>query len=194
MLERFESMTASRYTSRLSLIMVLAAAAAVGSFAFFRPGSELVSSTVAAAEPGASTAVIQKKDDEPALRSFMRQKLEASNRILEGLVTDDLKMVEEGSDVLLKMSREAKWRASNDMLYRRYSTEFVDAVSDMKEKAAAQSIDGTSLAWINATMKCLKCHEWVRNTIIADLDRESGSLPDAARLKNLLSQVPVRTP
>lgn len=121
-------------------------------------------------------ALAQKKDDEPALRAFMRLKLDASNKILEGLCTDDLSMVVEGSDVLLKMSKEEKWRASNDMLYRRYSTEFTDAVSDLREKAVEQSVDGASLAWINATMKCLKCHEWVRNTIIAD-----GGKPNAIR-------------
>ncbi|MCA9034705.1 MAG: hypothetical protein KDA91_06220 [Planctomycetaceae bacterium] len=109
------------------------------------------------------------QEKEPVLSKFMRQKLNASNLILEGLVTDDLKLVEEGCDVLLKMSHEEKWRISNDMLYRRFSTEFVDSVKDMKEKASRQSIDGTSLAWINATMTCLKCHEWVRNTVIADL-------------------------
>jgi hypothetical protein len=121
-------------------------------------------------------ALAQKKDDEPALRAFMRQKLDATNKILEGLCTDDLSMVVEGSDVLLKMSKEEHWRASNDMLYRRYSTEFTDAVSDLREKAVEQSVDGASLAWINATMKCLKCHEWVRNTIIAD-----GGKPGAIR-------------
>ncbi len=121
-------------------------------------------------------ALAQKKDDEPALKEFMRQKLDATNKILEGLCTDDLSMVVEGSDVLLKMSKEEKWRASNDVLYRRYSTEFIDSVSDLREKAVEQSVDGASLAWINATMKCLKCHEWVRNTIIAD-----GGKPQSIR-------------
>lgn len=112
--------------------------------------------------------VPQDQEKEPPLRKFMRQKLDASNRILEGLVTDNMPLVESGSEVLLKMGREEKWRISNDMLYRRYSTEFIDAVNDMKEKAAANSIDGASLAWIKSTMTCLKCHEWVRNTIIAE--------------------------
>ncbi len=134
----------------------------------------------------AAPVLTQKKDDEPLLRSFMRQKLDASNKILEGLVTDDLAMVEQGADTLLKMSTEAKWRASNDMLYRRYSTEFVDAVSDMKEKAKAQSIDGTSLAWINSTMTCLKCHEWVRNTIVAKNGDASLRSPDDAELRKAL--------
>lgn len=164
-------MSCSGNVVRISLVLVSAAAVATGLFSqwSFTDGSALAET--AAKEPQATFVSVQKKDDEPALRSFMRQKLEASNRILEGLVTDDLSMVEAGSETLLKMSTEAKWRASNDMLYRRYSTEFVDAVSDMKEKAKSQSIDGTSLAWIKSTMTCLKCHEWVRNTIIADAGR-----------------------
>lgn len=138
-------------------------------------------------------AAPQKKDDEPALRAFMRQKLDATNRILEGLCTDDLSMVVEGSDVLLKMSKEEKWRASNDMLYRRYSTEFTDAVSDLREKAVEQSMDGASLAWINATMKCLKCHEWVRNTILADAAGPGGRDSDRRILAEAL-RLPDRTP
>ena len=125
-----------------------------------------------------AATVPQDEEKKPGLPKFMRQKLEASNQILEGLVTDNLSLVEAGCDALLKMSREEKWRISNDMLYRRYSREFIDAVADMKEKAAAQSIDGASLAWIKSTMTCLKCHEWVRNTVIADNPKAQLLLPE----------------
>lgn len=32
-------------------------------------------------------------------------------------------------------------------------------------------IDGASMAWVNVTMKCLKCHKWVRNTVLAESAR-----------------------
>jgi hypothetical protein len=110
------------------------------------------------------------KKDEPgqALSRFMRQKLQASNLILEGLCTEDLKLVEDGSQTLMKMSHEERWRVSNDVLYRRYSTEFMHAVEELQKEAEAMDMNGTSLAWVNVTMKCLKCHEWVRNTVLAD--------------------------
>jgi hypothetical protein len=79
------------------------------------------------------------KEPEPLLKSFMRRKLVASNRILEGLVTDNFEMVEQSADELMQMSVAATWRVSNDALYRRYSTEFHDAVGEMKEKARAKS-------------------------------------------------------
>ena len=98
----------------------------------------------------------------------MRQKLQASNSILEGLCTEDLTMVADGAKTLMKMSGEEKWRVSNDILYRRYSTEFVHAVEELEHEAKDNDMDGTSLAWVNVTMKCLKCHEWVRNTVLAE--------------------------
>lgn len=113
-------------------------------------------------------APAKNEDPKPALRSFMRQKLDASNKILEGLVTDNLAAVGEGADALMQMSSEAKWRVSNDVLYRRYSTEFISAVGELKDTAQAGNADGAALAWMSATMRCLKCHEWVRNTVLAD--------------------------
>lgn len=110
------------------------------------------------------------KKDEPAraLAKFMRQKLHASNLILEGLCTEDLQMVSEGSQTLMKMSSEERWRVSNDIMYRRYSNEFGQAVEELRSEAEDNDMDGTSLAWVNVTMKCLKCHEWVRNTILVE--------------------------
>jgi len=113
------------------------------------------------------------KQDEPAraLTRFMRQKLQASNLILEGLCTDDLQMVTDGTQTLMKMSHEERWRVSNDMMYRRYSSEFVQAVEELQKEAEDNDMNGTSMAWVNVTMKCLKCHEWVRNTVLAESDR-----------------------
>lgn len=106
-------------------------------------------------------------ESKAGLSKFMRQKLDASSRVLEGLCTEDLEMVGEGSKVLLTMSHEERWRVSTDMMYRRYSSEFSTAVEELLKESEDQDMDGTSMAWVNVTMKCLKCHEWVRNTIIA---------------------------
>ncbi len=113
------------------------------------------------------------KKDEPAgsLHRFMRQKMQASNLILEGLCMDDMKAVATGTQTLLKMPSEAKWRVSNDMMYRRYSNEFIQAVEELQQEAEENDVDGASMAWVNVTMKCLKCHKWVRNTVLAESAR-----------------------
>jgi hypothetical protein len=122
--------------------------------------------------PAGDEGSADKKDDpDRSLSRFMRQKLQASTMVLEGLCTEDLTMVSDGAKTLMKMSGEEKWRVSNDMMYKRYSTEFVNAVQELQHEADDNDMDGTSLAWVNVTMKCLKCHEWVRNTVIADSDK-----------------------
>ena len=113
------------------------------------------------------------KKDEPAgsLHRFMRQKMQASNLILEGLCTDDMKAVAAGTQTLMKMPSEAKWRVSNDMMYRRCSNEFLQAVEELQKEAEENDMDGASMAWVNVTMKCMKCHKWVRNTVLAESDK-----------------------
>ena len=124
------------------------------------------------APPAKDENSADKQDEpDPALKKFMRQKLHASNQILEGLCTEDLEMVSDGSDTLMKMSGEEHWRVSNDIMYRRYSTEFMHAVEELQQEAKDNDMNGTSMAWVNVTMKCLKCHEWVRNIILADVDK-----------------------
>ena len=126
----------------------------------------------------------QDKPEKRPLSDFMQQKLDASNEILRGLMTDDLELVEENADKLLDMSREEKWRASNDMMYLQHSSQFGNAVDELREKAKDGSMDGASLAWINVTMSCIQCHNWVRNTIMVDdgngTDKPKLSALDAA--------------
>lgn len=147
-------------------------------FSFFPSSGN--SATIAAQEekPATKTPPVKEKgnadkQDEPehALQRFMRQKLQASSLILEGLCTENLKMVSDGSETLMKMSREEHWRVSNDMMYRRYSQQFVSAVEELQHEAEDLDMNGASTAWVDVTMKCLKCHEWVRNTVIADAQK-----------------------
>lgn len=122
------------------------------------------------ARPSAAQQKSDAQDDEKSqLSVFMRRKLEASNQILEGLVIDDMTKVNLGANRLLEMSKAERWRASNDMMYMHHSREFRRSVETMQEKANKKSIDGAALAWIDVTMSCIRCHEWVRDTMMADL-------------------------
>lgn len=116
---------------------------------------------------------VAKQQTKKLLSEFMRKKLDSSNKILEGLVTDELKTVAEACDELLEMSTAEKWRASNDMMYLQHSEEFRNSVKQLRKKANSASIDGTALAWVDVTMNCIQCHEWVRNVLIADLSELS---------------------
>ena len=112
----------------------------------------------------------EKDSDRTELGDFMRQKLESSNQILEGLVTNDFELVTDSCDELLEMSEAESWRATNDMMYMQHSREFRNSVRALRAKSKKKSPDGSALAWLDVTLECIKCHEWVRDTMLADLD------------------------
>jgi len=102
------------------------------------------------------------------LREFMRKKLDASNQILEGLVTEDAKMIAVGAQTLNEMSTAEKWRISNDVVYGQFSEEFQRSTKKLKQAAEKGNFDDVALKWIDTTMGCVECHKWVRGMRIAD--------------------------
>ncbi len=101
------------------------------------------------------------------LREFMRKKLDACNQVLEGLVTEDGKMVAAGAKALNEMSSAEKWRVSNDVVYRQFSEEFQRSTKKLQQAAEKENFDDVALKWIDTTMSCVECHKWVRGMRVA---------------------------
>jgi hypothetical protein len=106
-----------------------------------------------------------KKDVE--LRAFMRKKLDASSKILEGLCTEDAALIAEGARALNQLSTAEKWRVSNDPLYRQFSQEFQRVTQKLGEAAEKGNFDDVALKWMDATMACVDCHKWARGVRVA---------------------------
>ncbi len=111
----------------------------------------------------------EKKVVTPAIEqaTFMRRKLEASNQILEGLVTEDSELVVKGAKILVEMCAAEKWQVKHDVMYKQYSAEFQQAAKKLVESAEKDNFDAATLKWIDTTMKCIECHKFVRGTRLA---------------------------
>jgi hypothetical protein len=109
------------------------------------------------------------------LREFMRAKLQSSNKVLEGLVTDDPGLVQKGAEELNALSNAEKWRVSNDAMYRQFSSEFRRITEQLVEAGEKKNMDQAALKWVDATMSCIECHRFVRGIMIA------GDQPRTAR-------------
>ena len=110
----------------------------------------------------------QPKEKKTELQIFMRGKLQSANQVLEGLVTEDFSLISKGAGELKKISDAAKWRVSNDAMYRQHSAEYQRKVAQLEQAAADKKLDAAALAYTNVTMSCIECHRWVRATLIAD--------------------------
>jgi len=120
-------------------------------------------------QPKGSTA--QKPLTEPKkaeLRAFMRAKLEASNKVLEGLCTEDMALVAEGAKALRKMSDAERWHVTNDVMYKQFSNEFRKITDDLLKAAEEDKPDRATIKWLDVNVSCLDCHRFVRGLRIVD--------------------------
>ena len=164
--------------SRTRMIVVAVVTAGLAAAVFWTPAAVQHEDAQASAQ-NAQTAQAAPKKTSPH-KEFMRDKLAASNQVLEGLLTEDYKLIEKGGRKFREMSDAAKWRVSTDMMYRSHSEDFqrnVDKLIETAEKA--ESIDRVALAWFDTTLSCIDCHRWVRTVLIADSKAPLG-LPVAA--------------
>ena len=96
---------------------------------------------------------------------FMRQKLEYSKHVLEGLAREDFPLIVESARKLKALSMAAEWEVPtipNVEEYLPLTTEFQRITDDMIKKAKAKNLDGVTLAFNRMTMSCVSCHKYIR--------------------------------
>ena len=111
-------------------------------------------------------------------KSFMRQKLDHSQRVLEGITTENFNLTAIHAKRLGAMSLEAAWRVLDNPEYASRSTEFTRHVNDLVKAAENRNIDGATLAYVKMTLSCVECHKYVRGRQTAQLFR-TGFCPGA---------------
>ncbi len=97
------------------------------------------------------------------LETFMRKKLDASSKILEGLCQEDAALIKEGADALGEMSKAEIWNVLTDAEYREHSREYRENAARVSKAAEEGDFDKAALRWFDVTMSCLECHTHVRS-------------------------------
>jgi hypothetical protein len=96
---------------------------------------------------------------------FMRQKLEFSKNVLEGLSLEQYPMIEKNAKALKILSQAAEWEVPtipNATDYVALTSEFQRYADDLVKNARQENIDGATLAYLKLTMNCVQCHKYVR--------------------------------
>ena len=132
---------------------------------------------VAQPRPEADENSAKSKPIDQDLRHFMRVKLDASGKILEGLAVEDFALIKEGAVKLSQMSTAEKWRVTNDALYRNHSSEFARITKELADAANDENLDRAALKWMDATMSCIECHRYARGIFIASADSSNAEQP-----------------
>jgi hypothetical protein len=126
----------------------------------------------------ATSAWTQKEDE---LSAFMRAKLLHSQKILEGLTTEDYDMIAKHSQELSLLSQAESWQVYETLEYMQHSAEFRRSADSLTKAAKDKNIDAAALAYVEVTLKCVNCHKYVRRVRTAALP------PSGSKMAALLS-------
>jgi hypothetical protein len=115
---------------------------------------------------GLAPAAGRGDDKRPDKPSLMKQKLAAAQKVLEGLALNDYTLIEENAGKLNDLSKQAAWKLIETPRYGLYSDEFQRITLKMANDAKKKDINAATLAYVEMTMNCVRCHEHVREVRI----------------------------
>ncbi|HEY1376622.1 MAG TPA: hypothetical protein VGF55_07500 [Gemmataceae bacterium] len=109
--------------------------------------------------------------------TLMQKKLANAQKVLEGIAMADLDKVGEHARAMSDLSRQAGFKVFPTAQYEMHAVEFRRALDDMQKGARANNLDAVTLAYVDMTMSCVRCHKHVREVRIgrAGADRSAGS-------------------
>ena len=106
------------------------------------------------------------KQDPPPLPSeqqVMQVKLKRAQALLEALVKEDFKAMEQNSTSLAEISRATAFlRAYKTEEYELQARVFQRAADTLSAKAKDKNLDGATLAYLDMTQCCVACHNHFR--------------------------------
>ncbi|MBX7166309.1 MAG: hypothetical protein K1X74_08155 [Pirellulales bacterium] len=101
--------------------------------------------------------------DEDQVSEFMQQKLVHAEAVLEGVVLEDFEQIATEAQKLSLISLDSTWQVLQSDEYAKQSAEFRRTAQAMAKAADEKNLDGSALAYVEMTMKCVKCHKYVRD-------------------------------
>ena len=114
-------------------------------------------------------SVLSREEQEPNLRFIMQRKLDHAHSLLEALITEDFETLEDSAGALRVLSEEAGWFVITTPEYTERSTTFRRAVAEIEQSAKEKNLDRAALGYVDMTLQCVRCHQFLRGTARAGL-------------------------
>jgi hypothetical protein len=122
-----------------------------------------------AALAGLGSRLIGPANAQVDTREVMKVKLQHSQRVLEGIVTEDFQLIGENARRLQQLSQAAGWRARNTPEYELFTTEFRRHAKALEKAAEQKNIDAATGSYMQMTVSCVSCHKYIRGKDVASL-------------------------
>lgn len=121
--------------------------------------------------------------DDPKIttREVMKLKLESSQKVLEGIATENFATVSAHAQKLVALSQAAGWQARQSPEYKQFTVEFRRHAEALQKAAREENVDGASVAWFQLTISCVNCHRHIRGVRTVSAPFDPGAMVVAGR-------------
>jgi len=99
------------------------------------------------------------KKELPKATALMIDKLKNAQGLLEALAIEDFAKIQKHSDELMRISKAAEWTVYKTPQYEVQTNNFRRALETLTQKAKAKNLDGATLAYVDMTVTCVRCHQ-----------------------------------
>lgn len=110
----------------------------------------------------------------------MRDKLQLSQHILEGLTTEKYDWILTDATKLSAKLKDPGWRVLENPEYEQQSAAFRATVDALVKAARDRNLDAATLAYVRMTMSCVECHKFVRGKGVGSLQDPLTKTPAIA--------------
>jgi cytochrome c556 len=111
-----------------------------------------------------ASAVGERAQGQDRLAAFMQAKLTHAEKTLEGLAKADYDLIVKHSQAISLLCEDELWAVLETPEYRERSNEFRRNVNAITDAGRKKNLEAATLAYVNATMNCVTCHKYVRET------------------------------
>ncbi len=87
-----------------------------------------------------------------------------AQKTLEGLAKEDYDLIAKHSQAISLLCEDEMWAVLKTPEYQERSNEFRRSVDAITNAARKKNLQAATLAYVDATLKCVSCHKYVRNT------------------------------
>jgi len=92
----------------------------------------------------------------------MKAKLVHAEKTLEGLAKEDYDLIAKHSQAISLLCEDEMWMVLKTPEYQARRNEFRRSVNAITDAARKRNLEAATLAYVDATLKCVSCHQHVR--------------------------------
>ncbi len=108
--------------------------------------------------------------EQTKLNALMQRKLVNAQKVLAAVTMNDFKAVRRHAEELIDISREAEFKVIKTPRYEILAEDFRRSTGDLVQAAKDRNSDAASLAYVQMSLSCFKCHKHIREVRMVRAD------------------------